>query len=437
MKIRLDYGKSGLDITVPDANLLAVGLPCEHKPLESVTERIAESFLEPIGSLPLPMLCRGKKTACIVVSDKTRPVPNKLLLPPILDILDAHHIQTTILIACGMHSPTEGAELEALLGPAVMGRCDVVNHRGDDDAMLVCVGKSRGVDIVVNNLYRRADLRILTGFIEPHFMAGFSGGRKAVCPGIAGVQTMRYAHCPDLLESPLATAGVIDRNPLHEFALEAARLAGVDFIVNVTLNRDKQITGIFSGDLNAAHRAGVEFCAKHSRVDLPFEADIVITSNGGFPLDQDLYQTVKGMVSALPAVKQGGTIIIASACIKGIGSDDFRRMLFAMEDGPSFLAMLRTPGFFRIDQWEVEELVKVLRKARVSLFSEGISREEQGKCHVLPLDSVEQGIGEALRRHGANATITALPSGPYQMPCITEEISGRFPSPIKTIRGGR
>lgn len=427
MITRLDYGKNGLDITVPDANILSVGLPAGQPPMESVTERLSKSFMEPIGSMPLPMLCQGKKTACIVVSDKTRPVPNDIILPPLLEILEGHRIKTTILIACGMHTPTVGAELEALLGPIVMGRCEIVNHHGDIDNELVCIGKSgNGVDIVINRRYMEADLRILTGFIEPHFMAGFSGGRKAVCPGIAGVRTMRYAHSPDLLESPLATAGVLEGNPLHEFLVDAARLAGVDFIVNVTLNRDKKISGVFSGDLEAAHLAGCSFCSQHSRVKLPSEADIVVTSNGGHPLDQDLYQTVKGMVSVLPAVKQGGTIIIASECGKGIGSDHFSEMLFAMKDGPSFLDMLLKPGFFRVDQWEVEELVKVLRKARVSLYSEGIPKKDQLRCHVLPLDSVEQGIGEAMGRYGSQASITVLPSGPYQMPSIAENAAEQF-----------
>lgn len=419
MVARLDYGHDGLAVTVPDRNLLTPGLPPPEEPLADPVAAVARSLRMPIGAPQLEELCRGKRTACIVVSDKTRPVPNAILLPPILDILDARGVTPTILIACGMHSPTEGAELEALLGRHVLERCAVVNHRGDDENELALVGTSRGgIEIVVNRRYLEADVRILTGFIEPHFMAGYSGGRKAVCPGIAGVRTMRYAHSPALLESPRATVGVLDGNPLHEFLLDAAQLAGVDFIVNVTLDRIKKITGVFSGALEAAHLAGVALCAKHSRVVLPAQADIVVTSGGGFPLDQDLYQTVKGMVNALPAVKPGGTIVIASACSKGIGSAPFREMLFDMRDGDSFIDMLRTPGFFRVDQWEVEELVKVLRTARVSLYSGGISRHKQERCHVLPLDSVEQGIGEALDRYGSDATITVLPAGPYQMPVV-------------------
>jgi nickel-dependent lactate racemase len=426
MKIRLDYGTDGLEVSIPDRNIFAIGSGAEGSAIESVDEQLRKSLLNPIGSLPLPELCRNKKTACIVVSDKTRPVPNALILPPILDLLEQMNITTTILIACGMHTPTVGAELEALLGPAVMGRCEIINHIGDDQFILVNLGKCPGtdVDLFINRRYIEADLRILTGFIEPHFMAGFSGGRKAVVPGIAGVQTMRYAHSPELLESPLSTVGVLDGNPMHEFILKAARFAGVDFIVNVTLNRDKKITGIFSGDLDAAHRAGTAFCAQQSRVSIPGEADIVVTSNGGFPLDQDLYQTVKGMVSALPAVKPGGTIVIASACSKGIGSAHFCEMLFDMKNSTSFIDMISKTGFFRVDQWEVEELVKVLRKARISLYTGGISRDELLRCHVLPVDSVEQGICEALGRYGQDATITVLPSGPYQVPVISEATAG-------------
>ncbi len=422
MKIRVDYGTEGLEVTIPDRNILAIGTGVEVPPVESIEECIRKSLLSPIGSLPLPELCRNKKTACIVVSDKTRPVPNTIILPPILDLLEQMNITTTILIACGMHTPTEGAELETLLGSDVPGRCEIVNHRGDDESMLVNLGKCPGsdVDLFVNRRYVEADLRILTGFIEPHFMAGYSGGRKAVVPGIAGIQTMRYAHSPELLESPLSTVGILDGNPMHEFILKAARFAGVDFIVNVTLNRDKKITGIFSGELDAAHRAGAAFCAQQSRVSIPDEADIVVTSNGGVPLDQDFYQTVKGMVSALPAVKPGGTIIIASACSKGIGSSHFREMLFDMKDGDSFIDMISQPGFFRVDQWEVEELVKVLRKARVALFTGGISREELQRCHVFPIDCIEQGIGDALSRYGQDATINVLPSGPYQIPVVSK-----------------
>ncbi len=419
MRIKLDYGKSGLVVDIPDKNLLSIASPPDGTPVANPGEAIRQKLLHPIGSLPFVDLCRGRKQACIVVSDKTRPVPNKILLPPLLEILDRNGVKVVILIACGMHTPTEGEDLQALLGEDIIRTYEVVNHFGEKDSELVGVGRSaNGIDIRVNRRYMESDLRILTGFIEPHFMAGYSGGRKAICPGISGVSTMQYAHSPEVLESPFSCAGGIENNPLHRFALEVSRMAGVDFILNVTLNRDKDITGIFAGDLDLAHMEGVAFCKAQAQARVEREADIVVTSNGGYPLDQDFYQTVKGMVSALPAVRHGGTIVIASACSKGIGSNAFRRMLFTMKDFDAFLTHIGAPGNFCIDQWEVEELIKVLRKATVRIYTQGISAHDVRQCHVEPVDSVEAGIAESLQKYGPNATINVIPLGPYVLPSI-------------------
>ncbi len=416
MRIKLDYGKSGLQVELPDRNLLSIATPKTETGIANPDQAIRQKLLAPTGSLPFAELCRARKRACIVVSDKTRPVPNKVLLPPLLEVLDQAGVMTTILIACGMHTPTEGADLDALLGPEIVKKREIINHLGEIDSELVSVGRSsEGVEIQINRHYVESDLRILTGFIEPHFMAGFSGGRKAVCPGLAGVSTMQYAHSPDLLESPFASAGVMENNPFHRFALEAARLAGVDFILNVTINRSKEITGVFAGDLDLAHRQGVEFCRKQSQAKLKREADIVVTSNGGFPLDQDLYQTVKGMVCALPAVRQGGTILIASECSRGIGSEDFRKMLVEMKDPDSFIAHISKPGNFRVDQWEVEELVKAMRKAKVKVCTTGVPADELRQCHVEPVESVEKGIAACLAEYGKDATVNVIPSGPYTL----------------------
>ena len=322
-------------------------------------------------------------------------------------------------LACGMHTPTEGKVLEDMLGRDIVSKYRIVNHLGENEGELKRLGLSgNGTPVVVNRHYVEADLRIVTGFIEPHFMAGFSGGRKAICPGISGAETMKYAHSPELMGAPCSSSGVITGNPFHEFSLEVAKMARVDFMVNVTLRRDKKITGIFAGDLEKAHAEGVAFCNKQARVALPAEADIVLTTNAGYPLDQDFYQTVKGMVSALPAVKRGGTIIIASACSRGIGSDIFRDMLFEMRDSNSFMAMIKKPGFFRIDQWEVQELIKALEKVDVKMYSTGIPEQDLRRCHVDPIPSVEQGIGDALAKHGKNARITVIPSGPYVIPYV-------------------
>ena len=419
MKISLDYGVDGLEVRIPDENLLTVAQQKDEPAINDPLAILRQMLAKPIGSKSFNDLCKGRSSACIVVSDKTRPVPNKTILPPLLEVLDSFQVKTTILVACGMHTPTEGKVLEDMLGKEIVSRYRIINHLGEDERELKKLGTTRkGAPVIVNRHYMEADLRIVTGFIEPHFMAGFSGGRKAICPGISGAETMKYAHSPELMDAPCASSGVIKGNPFHEFALEVAKMARVDFMVNVTLRRDKKITGIFAGDLEKAHAEGVAFCNNQARVALPAEADIVLTTNAGYPLDQDFYQTVKGMVSALPAVKRGGTIIIASACSRGIGSDAFRDMLFEMRDTDSFMAMITKPGFFRIDQWEVEELIKALRKADIKVYTTGIPVEDLRKCHVEPISSVEQGICDALKKHGAKATITVIPSGPYVIPYI-------------------
>ncbi len=420
MKTTIEFGRRGLVIEVPDRNLLTIldqrTCPAISEPRSSLKEKL----FSPVGTRPFTEICSSRKRACIVVSDKTRPVPNKIVLPPLLDVLDDFKIPSTILIACGMHSPTEGKDLDAVLGNNIASRYEVVNHDAQGDRQLVHIGKSRaGIDVSINRHFVEADLKITVGFIEPHFMAGFSGGRKSVCPGIAGVETIKYAHSPAIMDSPFSSSGVIDRNPLHEFSLEVARMAGVDFIVDVTLNREKEITGVFCGDLEMAHSEGVSFCRKQSQVAIPQEAAIVVTTNGGYPLDQDFYQSVKGMVCALPAVKKGGTIIIASECSKGIGSNDFRELLFEMKSVNSFMDTINAPGFFRPDQWEVQELIKAKRKAEIKLYSTGMSKEEASKCQVGSLDSVEQGIEESLMKHGPDAKIIVIPSGPYVLPVVS------------------
>ncbi len=419
MKILLDYGTKGIEADVPDENLLTIARQKDESVLDNPQAVLKQSLIKPIGSKPFADLCKGRSTACIVVSDKTRPVPNTIILPPLLEVLDRRRISTTILVACGMHTPTEGKVLEDMLGRDIVSKYRIVNHLGENEGELKRLGLSRnGTPVVVNRHYVEADLRIVTGFIEPHFMAGFSGGRKAICPGISGAETMKYAHSPELMGAPCSSSGVIAGNPFHEFSLEVAKMARVDFMVNVTLRRDKKITGIFAGDLEKAHAEGVAFCNSQSRVAVPAEADIVLTTNAGYPLDQDFYQTVKGMVCALPAVRKDGTIVIASECSRGIGSDIFRDMLFEMRDADSFMAMIQKPGFFRIDQWEVQELIKTLEKVDVKMYSTGIPTEDLRKCHVDPIPSVEQGIGEALAKHGKNARITVIPSGPYVIPYV-------------------
>jgi nickel-dependent lactate racemase len=358
-----------------------------------------------------------------VVCDITRPVPNSTLLPPILDALAAGGItrdRVTILIATGTHRPNEGAELDAILGAEIAASVRVVNHVCQDAAAMRDYGISpNGVPIRLNRTYCDADLKMTVGLIEPHFMAGYSGGRKLIMPGIAALETVQAWHSPRFLEHPLATMGVVEGNPVHEENLAIAKRVPPDMMVDVTLDERNRITGVFAGELEAAWRAGVAFAAEHVRVGIPAPVDVVVTSCAGRPLDATFYQAVKGMVGALPIVKPGGSIIIASECAEGVGNPTFQKMLFDADDLGVFMEQIQRPDWtFIHDQWEVEELAKVVRQNRVYCLSEGIPTETLAQCFVTPIRSVEEGIAQALAEHGQNATLAAIPRGPYVIPYV-------------------
>lgn len=415
MNLLLSYGKERLQVKVPEYSQVLTGKIVT--PIPQPLETIRKSLSNPFGSPALTEIIRQKKprTVCIVVSDHTRPVPNKLILPPILKVLTQAGIasqQITILLANGMHRETTATEKLELVGQEILDIYRVIDHHSRDKTSLSNF-MINGTPVSVNRLYYESDLKIITGFIEPHFMAGFSGGRKAICPGISGIDTVQYFHSPRLLESPYASPGNLNQNPCHEFATAVAKRVEVDFMVNVTINREKQITDIFSGDLEQAYAAGVKSCEQQSLVLVKTPFDIVITTNGGYPLDRDLYQTVKGLVGALEIVKEGGTILCAAECRDGVGSADFRELLFAMQTPESFIRMITAPGYFQCDQWEVEELIKVLKKVKVQLYSTGLSVKEIKRSHLEPISSIETGLKRTLKQYQGNAAIAVIPDGPY------------------------
>jgi len=260
MLVRMSYGKQGLEVNVPDSNLADILRMIKTKPLDSPSEAVRKALDEPIASDSLGRLAQGKESVCIVVSDITRPVPNKIILPPMLDVLERSGIRReniVILIATGIHRPNEGAELDEMLGADIAQSYRIVNHIAREQETHEYLGTtSRGIPVYVDKTYLNADLRILTGLIEPHLMAGYSGGRKAICPGLCPVETMKMMHGPLILEDERATTGIIDGNPFHEGAQEIARMAGVDFIVNVDMNEKREVTGVFAGDLEKAHEEG-------------------------------------------------------------------------------------------------------------------------------------------------------------------------------------
>lgn len=417
MKLKIDYGKNGLWIEVPDKNLAKILSMKKSIPIENPTIQVKNALANPIGSKPLSEIARGKKSACIVICDITRPVPNKILLPPILVTLEENGIDReniTILIATGIHRPNLGDELIYLVGEEIASSYKIVNHYAKEKTSHTYLGKtSRGSEVLIDSTYINADVKIATGFIEPHLMAGFSGGRKLICPGICNLDTVKVMHSPKILEQPNAREGVIQGNPFHEESLEIAKMVGMDFIVNVALNETKQITGIFAGDMEKAHDRGVAFVRDQVGDTVPEPVDIVITTAAGFPLDATFYQSIKGLTAALPIVKQGGTIMLAAECQEGLGSPEFSQLVRETTDIDLFMQNIYRDDYFVIDQWQFEEFAKALRKVDVYLYSQGVAKEDRDRMLTTSIHSVEEGIAMALEQHGESAKIAVIPRGPY------------------------
>lgn len=417
MKLKLDFGSDGLWIEVPDKNLVKVLAMKKTEPITNPNEAVAKALENPIASDSLADLAKGKESACVVICDITRPVPNKILLPPILDALEKSGIKRekiTILIATGIHRPNLGDELIQLVGEEIASKYNVVNHYAKRKEDQTYLGKtSRNTEVFINSDYLNADLKITTGFIEPHLMAGFSGGRKLICPGIASLETVKVMHSPKILEHPNAREGVIEGNPFHEEVIEMIKMAGMDFMLNVALNENRNIVGIFAGDYIEAHKQGVVFVRDHVGDSVPEPVDIVVTSSAGAPLDATFYQSVKGMTAALPIVKQSGTIIIAAECKEGLGGPEFSQLVRETEDMDVSRKNMIRDDYFVVDQWQFEELAKVLKKADVYLYSTGLSGEDIPKSLLTIVESVEAGIEMALKKYGENAKIAVIPKGPY------------------------
>ena len=417
LRAELDYGQEGLWIDLPDRNVDAVLNLRSSAPLEDPYSAVEGALREPISSRALLDLTEGKRSACVVISDITRPVPNRTILPPILRELEEGGIpreRITILVATGIHRPNVGEELVSMVGEEIVRDYRIVNHRSRETGTMTYLGEtSVGAPIYVDTVYLEAELRITTALIEPHLMAGYSGGRKAICPGICGIETMRVLHGSKIMASPKATEGVVGGNPFHEQSLEVARRARVDFIVNVVMDAARRITGVFAGDLEAAHEAGMKFAEGEASAYTNEPADIVVTTSAGYPLDLTFYQAVKGLTAALPIVKEGGTIVLAARCAEGLGGPEFTKLMREMPGCEAFLRKLEAPDFFVVDQWQVQELCKALRKVKVRLYSEGVGPMDLREWGIACSSSVEAAVRDALEEHGQDARIAVIPKGPY------------------------
>jgi nickel-dependent lactate racemase len=413
---RIDYGRTGLEIEIPPGADVEVVESPRATPLADPIEAVRAALAHPIGTPPLSDIARGRRDAVVVISDKTRPVPNGVMLPSILETLERAGIareRIEILVGTGLHRANTTEELAEMTSPEIVAGYRIRNHAARDRASHRHLGRtSRGTEIRLDSGYLDADLKIVTGLIEPHLMAGFSGGRKGVAPGLAGVDMMRTLHGPTMLEDHLGP-GILEGNPFHEELLEIARRAGVDLLVNVAVDRQRRLTGVFAGDLVEAHLAGVRLVEEHVRVDLDAGADIVVTSAGGYPLDATLYQSIKGLIGTLNVVKRGGSVILAAEISEGIGSAEFRKLLGELTGNEPFMEKITRPGFFVIDQWMAQHLCQVLRKSEVTIVSRGLDLAAFPRLPIRRAASVEEALAAALAKHGRGARVLLIPEGPY------------------------
>jgi len=417
MQVHIKYGMEGLDLDVPETpNFKGILCPAEAKPLEDPAARVAEALNEPTESSPLQSLAIGKENAVIVISDITRPVPNALLLPIICGQLEAAGMardKITILIATGIHRPNEGAELERLVGKEIAANYRIINHFSKQQDDMVLVGHvGDGVPALVNKHYVAADLKILTGFIEPHMWAGFSGGRKSILPGISSVQTLEFMHGPEMVAHPKTAYGLLDGNPFHQAGLEIMAKAGADFIVNVTLDTSKRVTGVFAGHPVQAHLKGVDFLSRHCVKTLDEPLDFVVTTNAGAPLDCNLYQTAKGLSGVSGATREGGVILIATECLEGFGSDEYRAVFEHATTPAEFIEKLMKKEFFMPDQWCAQETYQVMLKNEVWVYTNGIDAETLERFHFKPVAELNDAIEQLLQRFGNDARWAIVPDGP-------------------------
>ena len=421
--VTLPFGRGHLDVAVPEAARATVIRKRLLAKLADPAASVRAAFERPLGSAALRTLARDRRSACILICDITRPVPNHLFLRPMIETMIAAGIRReaiVVLVATGLHRPNEGDELAELVGDDwVLANVRVENHFARDDAAHVDLGVTarRGTPIGIDRRFIEADLRIATGLVEPHFMAGWSGGRKVVAPGIAHHTTIRTFHSARFMEDPLAVQCNLVGNPLHEEQLEIVRLIGEIYALNTVLDEDRDLAFVSFGEIIESHLAAVDFVSGVTRVGVPRRFSTVVTSSAGYPLDKTYYQTVKGMVTPLDILAPGGTLIIASECSEGIGSAEFRssqqRLVALGMD--RFLATLAAKSLAEIDEWQTEMQLKPMRLGRVALYTTGLDPDERQLTGVTLIDDVSAAITDSIRRSG-DPHVAFVPEGPYVVP---------------------
>ena len=420
--IHLSYGRQGLDIHLP----LPVDV-IEPQPVPGLLDEsaaILQALRHPIEAKPLAELVAPCQHVVVTHSDITRATPNHLILPVLLKELECAGIERKdifLLNALGTHRQQTEPELRSMLGDFVVNNYRCMQHNAFDDAQLVSLGKTRqGNPVRVNRFYLDADIRILTGFIEPHFFAGFSGGPKGVLPALAGAESVLTNHSSSMIAHPNATWGITAGNPIWEEMREVALMTQPSFLLNVTLNRQKAITGVFAGEMLAAHAEGCHFVSSTCMVPVTEPYDIVITTNSGYPLDQNLYQSVKGLNAAARIVRKGGAILLAAACEDGLPDHGQYAALLKEAGSPArILEMVSRPGFSQPDQWQVQIQALIQQHADVFVYSEGLSDEQIQKALFIPCHDITRSIAQMVGRYGQR--ICVLPDGPLTIAYIDSQ----------------
>jgi nickel-dependent lactate racemase len=419
MKVPLAYGQGLLPVDLPEDRTTVIE-PAHTPGLADEKAAVLAALQRPTASKPLLELIKPTDRICLLFTDLTRATPNDRLIPWLLEHLETiprEHI--TLLNQLGTHRPNTPAELEKMLTPAVVRNYRVLNHEPENPKAHVQLGTMRdGTPALINRHAVEADLRIVTGFIEPHLFAGFSGGPKGIIPGVAALETVMCNHGAKNIGDPRASFGITDGNPLWEELRDVALRAGPSFLLNVALNDHRQITGVFAGGLLGAHKVGLEFVRKSAMQRVKATFEIVVTTNSGYPLDLNLYQGVKGMSAAARIVAEGGTIILACECREGVPPNSPLDHLLQSTRGPEeILAMLATPGFVRPEQWQAQIQALIQRKARVLVYS-SLPDDVIHAAHLTPCHDIGLAVRERLAELGPDARVAVLPQGPLTIPYL-------------------
>jgi lactate racemase len=424
MNVHLQYGHTGIDVEIPGRNVTVLR-PQFIEGMEDEKAAFHEAVRHPIGAAPLADLVDAGDRVAIVIADLTRPLPSDRLLTWIFEELS--HVPAenfTVIIGTGTHRANTADEIRSMVGDEVLRRVRVINHNAYDNETMHEVrpaGEGRPA-LMFNRDYVEADKRILVGFIEPHFMAGFSGGYKAVFPGIANLAAIMHYHRADAIGHPRSTWGILEENPTQAQIRQNGSTVPVTFLVNVTLNHRRQITGYYCGDVITAHEAGCRVVKETAMVACPQRYPLIVTTNSGYPLDQNLYQTVKGMCAAAEIIEDGGLMVVAARCNDGFPAHgNFARLLYQHDSAQAMLDTIYAPGFHMLDQWQVQKFAQVLLKSRVALYSE-LSAAEVAQAHIDPIADLNAYLRDLLAQLGPEIPIAVLPEGPMTIPYVAEMV---------------